>query len=447
MTFRPSRRFVLLGGGLGLGAAMLGIRRIRDVVAATPDESLRFVHVYLNGGWDVTLGPDTRAPGTYAGLDLGTARLAPEFQTPLEVTIGGTPTLWGSAMAGLVPHADKATVFRGVNMNTVAHATGRAYVNSFIPPAGTVVRGSSLATVAAAIGELAPERILPNVTVGFPSYNTAYSRELTAVSLRRASEIQGLLKPLSTPLGADVEAMLATAQDQAASCVSDHYPGPRPAEQLASSRGRLRRLLAENLSAQFDFGAATADMVAIRDRFGFAANAVTADPLNVGVTAALAAQLVRAGVSRSVTVTMAPSLDTHGAEWATLHPTRLKAALDAVGALLTDLRELDPDLERTLVLVSSEFARTPKFNGRGGRDHWFANSMLVFGSALKPGVFGATGADNLGLQQIDLTTGAPSATGTVLLPEHVGATLISAVGGDHAPFRVAPIAALIPGRS
>jgi uncharacterized protein (DUF1501 family) len=188
-------------------------------------------------------------------------------------------------------------------------------------------------------------------------------------------------------------------------------------------------------------------MVAIRDRFGFAANAVTADPLNVGVTAALAAQLVRAGVSRSVTVTMAPSLDTHGAEWATLHPTRLKAALDAVGALLTDLRELDPDLERTLVLVSSEFARTPKFNGRGGRDHWFANSMLVFGSALKPGVFGATGADNLGLQQIDLTTGAPSATGTVLLPEHVGATLISAVGGDHAPFRVAPIAALIPGRS
>lgn len=77
MTFRPSRRFVLLGGGLGLGAAMLGIRRIRDVVAATPDESLRFVHVYLNGGWDVTLGPDTRAPGTYAGLDLGTARLAP----------------------------------------------------------------------------------------------------------------------------------------------------------------------------------------------------------------------------------------------------------------------------------------------------------------------------------------------------------------------------------
>ncbi len=447
MTFLPSRRFVLLGGGLGLGAALLGIRRVRDAVAATPDDQLRFVHVYLNGGWDVTLGPDTRAPGTYAGLDLGTDKLPAAFQTPLPVTVGSTTTLWGAAMAGLVPHADKCTVFRGVNMNTVAHATGRAYVNSFISPAGTVVRGSSIATAAASIGELSSERILPNVTVGFPSYNTLYSRELTAVSLRRASEIQGLLKPVTPPLAADVEALLATAEDQAASCVSDHYPGPRPAEQLASSRSRLRRLLAENLSAQFDFASTSADMVAVRSRFGFGPNAVTADPTNVGLTAALAAQLVRLGVSRSVTVAMAPSLDTHGPEWATQHPARLKAALDALGALLTDLREIDPDLERTVVLVTSEFARTPKLNGRGGRDHWFANSMLVFGSALAPGVFGATGTDNLGLQAIDFATGQPSATGTVLKPEHVGATLIAAVGGDPTPFRVSPIDALIPGRS
>ena len=444
----PSRRFVLLGSGLGLGAAMVGVRHISEALAAGPDDELRFIHVYMNGGWDVLLGPDPRDPsGTYAGLDTGTSRLAPEFQTPLPVTLGGVETLWGPTMAGLVPHADKATVFRGINMNTVAHATGRAYVNSFIPPAGTVVRGSSIATAASAIGDLAVERILPNVTVGFPSYNTAYSRELTAVSLRCASEIQGLLKPISTPLSADVEALLATAQDQARSCVDDRYPGPRPAEQLTSSRARLRRLLAENLSAQFDFGAASADMVAVRDRFGFAANAVTADALNPGLTAALAAQLVRVGVSRSVTVTMAPSLDTHGPEWATTQPQRQKAALDALGALLTDLRETDPDLTRTLVMVSSEFARTPKLNGRGGRDHWFANSFLVFGSALKPGVFGATGADNLGLQKIDLATGAPSDAGLVLLPEHVGATIISALGGDHSPFRVSPINALIPGRS
>jgi Protein of unknown function (DUF1501) len=443
-----SRRFVLLGSGLSVGAAMVGVRQIRRAFAAGPDDELRFVSVYLNGGWDVLLGPDARDPSaTYPGIDLGTDKLAAEFQTPIEVSLGGTSTLWGAAMADLVPHADKATVFRGVNMNTVAHATGRAYVNSFISPAGTVVRGSSIATAASAIGELAPERILPNVAISVPSYNTGYSRELTAVSLRRAPEIAGLLKPITATLPADVEALLATAQDQSTSCVSSHYPGPRPSEQLSSSRARLRRLMAQNLSAQFDFAAATTEMAAIRARFNFATTTPTADSTNPGLAAALTAQLLRIGVSRSVTVEMSPSLDTHGPEWATTHPTRLQAACRAIAALLTDLRETDPDLDRTLVMVTSEFARYPKLNGRGGRDHWFANSMLVFGNALKPGVFGATSRDNLGLQKIDLATGAASDSGTMLLPQHVGATVISALGGDHSPFRVSPINALIPGRS
>jgi hypothetical protein len=71
----------------------------------------------------------------------------------------------------------------------------------------------------------------------------------------------------------------------------------------------------------------------------------------------------------------------------------------------------------------------------------------VFGSALRPGVFGSTGPDNLSLQGVDLATGAPMEGGQVLLPEHLGATIVSALGGDHSPFRVSPINSLIPGRS
>lgn len=439
-----TRRSFLIGCGLGLGATMLaGARQVRSVFAAGSTDELRFVHVYLNGGWDVLLGADTRAPGTYAGLDLGTSRLAAEWREPLSVSIGGATTLVGPTMANLVRHADRLTLFRGVNMNTVAHATGRAYVNSFQAPAGTVVRGSSMATAVAAIGPLAAERILPNVAVGFPSYNTRFSRELTAVSLRRASEIGGLLRPLSSGLGDDVEARLAAAQDATRSCVSDHYIGPRPAEQLTASRSRMRRLFAEDVSSHFDFASASAEMTDLRRRYGLRPDILTADPGNPSLAAALASQLVRVGLSRSVTVALTPSLDTHGAEWATAQPTRQKAALDAVAVLLDELRADDPDLARTVVLVTSEFARTPRINGTGGRDHWFANSMLVFSSALRSTVFGATVVDNLGLQKIDLDTGAPSESGAVLLPEHVGATLLSALGGDASPLRIPPISSLI----
>ena len=186
-------------------------------------------------------------------------------------------------------------------------------------------------------------------------------------------------------------------------------------------------------------------MVAIRDRFGFAANALTADPLNVGMAAALAAQLVRVGVSRAVTVTMAPSLDTHGAEWATQHPVRLKAALDAVGALVTDLREIDPDLERTVVLVSSEFARTPLLNGDNGKDHHPWNSLMVVGKNVRGGVtVGVSDSEQNGVK-VSLATGQADDTGVVLDVTNVVAGVLTLMGANSSEYlpSVAPLTAIV----
>ena len=41
----------------------------------------------------------------------------------------------------------------------------------------------------------------------------------------------------------------------------------------------------------------------------------------------------------------------------------------AIAALISDLDERGL-LDSTLVMVTSEFGRTPKINGNGGRDHW-----------------------------------------------------------------------------
>ena len=431
----------------GVGAAVLfdGKVGIKHVLGSNPEVEQRFVSVYFNGAWDVLLGFDARDPSrTYAGIDLGTNLLAPEFRTPVPVTVGGVPTLWGAPAANLVRHADVATIFRGVNMNTVAHETGRAYTNSFLPPAGVVVRGSSIATLAAGIGPIPDDRILPNVAIGLPSFNAAGNSDLTAVSLRRAPEISGLLRPISPLLPAEVEGLLRTAQAAATSCISPRYPGPRPDEQLAAARERTRMLLDENTFSLFDVGNATDPaMIELRQRYGFPATAVTADQTNPGMTAAITAQLIRSGLAKAVTIAMLPSLDTHGGEWATTQPTRLKANFDALGALLDDLREDDPELSHTTVMVHSEFARTPKLNGQNGRDHHFANSIAVFGACLEGGLFGQSGPDNLGLVKVDLTTGAPSDSGMVMLPEYIGATVIAAMGGDASIFRVNPLASLI----
>jgi len=439
-------RRALFSGAIGAGVLLTGFRAIKTLVSDTLGPEHRFVACYFNGAWDVLLGADARDPaGSYPGIDLGTQFLAPQYQTPINLSVGGSETLWGAPMAALVPHADVATVFRGINMNTVAHPTGRAYVNTYLPPAGVVARGSSLSTVVSSIGDLPHDRIMPNVSIGVPSFNTEYAPEFTAVPLQVAPEILGLLRPGSELLPGDVETLLLAAQDDIESCVSGKYPGPHPIAQLRDARERVRQLLAEDVGQHFDLGADTPDMIALRARYGFTATTPRTNPRDPGVVAAVTAQLLKTGLARSITCQLQQQLDTHGNNWATVQPTRLQDGFEALAALIDDLRQDDPDMAHTTVVAYSEFARTPKLNGQTGRDHWFANSVLVFGGVLRSGVCGASRQDNLGLQNIDPVTGLPDESGMMLKPEHIGATLVKALGGDPSPFRVSPLDAWIAG--
>jgi uncharacterized protein (DUF1501 family) len=74
-------------------------------------------------------------------------------------------------------------------------------------------------------------------------------------------------------------------------------------------------------------------------------------------------------------------------------PPKLPAVDNAVSALHHDL-ESRGMLEDVVVLVASEFGRTPRINPSGGRDHWSrASSALLFGGGIKEGaVVGKTDA-------------------------------------------------------
>lgn len=405
---------------------------------AQPLTERRFVGLNFEGGWDVLLTADARDPSRSYGaeLNLGTNLLPAEYRDPISVRIGGREVLWGAAMRELVRHADVATIFRGVNMNTVAHDTGRAYVNSFVPPAGTSVRGDSLGTRMSS-GVRRDDLVVPSVSFGVPAYNNTFGAELTGLGLSRVTEVRDLLRPTAPMFDDDVSALLAQFQDESGSCVGEAYSGPRLDGQLEDSRARMRELFDRRLDAQFDLEAQRA----LKMRYGYANGTNANDP---AVRAAVASQLLATGLTRTVTLTLQGNLDQHQ-NWATQHPQRLSQAFEAMAVLLDDLRETDPNLENTTLVAFSEFARTPRINGSQGRDHWFANCFLVFGGNLKRGVVGETVEETLGLRAINLDTGRASDSGIVLRPEHIGATLAAATGLDPEPFRVPALDAWIEG--
>ncbi|MEM0969165.1 MAG: DUF1501 domain-containing protein [Verrucomicrobiota bacterium] len=146
----------------------------------------------------------------------------------------------------------------------------------------------------------------------------------------------------------------------------------------------------------------------LRDRYG---------RTNLGQGALAARRLIEAGV-RFVSIGVG-GWDTHGDNFKKLKGARLPELDQTLSTLLDDLHQRGL-LDETLVYCAGEFGRTPKINGKGGRDHWAKSmSVLLAGGGLKAGtVFGST--DREGMAPED----------DPCLPADLSATLLHLLGID-----------------
>lgn len=115
----------------------------------------------------------------------------------------------------------------------------------------------------------------------------------------------------------------------------------------------------------------------------------------------------------------------------------------ALATLLEDLHARGM-LQRTLVVLLTEFGRTPQINREGGRDHWGAAGSLVFAGA------GVRGGQVIG--STDKHAAFPTSAGWT--PGDVAASIYHAIGIDqeatlydrqHRPHAVLPQGRVIPG--
>ena len=129
---------------------------------------------------------------------------------------------------------------------------------------------------------------------------------------------------------------------------------------------------------------------AMRELYGRGYELKQKAPAAVGERLLLARRLVEAGV-RFVSVNYG-SWDSHVDIKGTC--TEHMPALDhAISGLITDLDQCGL-LDSTLVMVTTEFGRTPKVNQSNGRDHWArVYSMLLAGGGITRGnIYGASDA-------------------------------------------------------
>lgn len=185
---------------------------------------------------------------------------------------------------------------------------------------------------------------------------------------------------------------------------------------------------------------------------GFHAPANPDSPDGIGNFLAL---LFKSGVLGSATLSFGSRymFDTHSDHY-NLHP--LGRALTDVAGILEELKKVpfsdqETIYDRTTLVITAEFARTPRLNSDQGKDHNIrTNTAAIIGRNVRSAVYGASGTRiengkpiNHAALPINFETGAPMETGNILTMKDVwagsgrifGADLTADFGTDARPVK------------
>ena len=447
-----SRRAMLLGGISAVGSLSavggLGpLRRLARAAETSVANDRYYIFCYFNGGWDTLLSLDPRDPALFHADNIPNTLIYPGYEL-LEVTDGqlvqaGGMT-FGPAIGGLAQHADKLTVIRGMSMDTLTHEAGRRRFLTGKPPSGLQARGSSTATwLASLLGEAEP---IPNLAVGVESYNADQPSYASGLGV---SSVGDLIRALEAT-GSSITSIERQQIDELLS-QSTHCSGALLSpfiQNTEEARRRAHEMVERNLGSLFDF--MSDEWAELRQLYGItSANQARSSPQ---AQAALAAQAIKGGVSRVVSVQVTGGLDTHYDEWVDVQPEQQMLGFDVVASLITDLATsnykgtTDTWLDHTTIIGFSEFSRTALINDNGGRDHSLTNACFLAGAGIKGGqIIGRSSDVGLMPTTRNLVTGADDPAGEVVRPEHIIQALFHDIGlvDDPADLRVDPLIPLL----
>jgi len=288
----------------------------------------------------------------------------------------------------LADRMDRVTALRTVQHNIInEHAAAVNYLHLGRPPSGTVVYPSIGSIVSHQLGPGA-ERIPPYVLIGRPSLSRGpgfLGPRYGYLYLTDTSEgPAGLSAPpeIHAARARRREDLLATLREESRRGLPEDDPLARYdeviAESLELSKGPFRKVF--ELDREPD---------SLRQAYGS----------EFGQRCLLARRLVESGVRfvevlHNLNFTNGTGWDTHNAGQVNQH--LLIRELDAaVGTLLDDLEQRNR-LDRTLIVIASEFGRPIVFDSGGGRNHQASvfTQVLAGGGLDHRGAFGETDEDS-----------------------------------------------------
>lgn len=404
------RDFLKIASTAGLGVAAASLPFASDASAEQYTGTL-YITINAGGGWDVTsfcdpkgsTGPMDPSPmNHYLATDIGTAgnlKYAPDPD-------GNNKLFFDKYYPDLM-------VLNGVDTSTNSHDVG-----SRVTWSGTLVenKASFAALVAGAYGGSLPMAYITNGGYDVAAGVVAVTRVGNIDAVRRIA-YPNIIDPLydqnQTPFYSDETAQriidVRNARHQA-------YAGKQNLPRIQQSMGMLytARSGQNELKKLTEF---------LPDQL---------EQSNLRRQAQIALAAYRAGICVSANLGIG-GFDTHGNNDQQQF-ARLAEIWDGIDYLVTESKA-QGIWGNIVIIVGSDFGRTPGYNDGNGKDHWSITSMLLMGKGI-PGntVIGKT-TDRHNPLNVDPATLAPIEGGGVRLkPGHVHRALRRLAGIDQNPI-------------
>jgi hypothetical protein len=358
---RLSRRSLLtvgaIGGlGLNLGdfLAMRQARADKKHYEFLEAKAQSVIHIFLPGGM---AHQESFDPKPYAPI---------EYRGECTTVKTNTGEVFSETLPKLAGMADKLCVIRSMTHGEAAHERGTHNMFTGYRPSPALIFPSMGSVVSHEYGprnNLPPYVCIPNVPNEY-AVNGYLSSSFAPFSLGSDPANNGFrVQDLNLPNGVDDARF--TRRRTALEAVNDHFTKKEKSDTVSSQQAR----------EAFNIEAEPAN---IRDEYG---------RNQAGQRLLMARRLVAAGV-RFVTLTYG-GWDMHNNITQGMRGS-LPALDQGLHALITDL-DRNGLLASTLIMVSSEFGRTPKINQTAGRDHWpKVFSVMLAGGGIKGGLIYGT---------------------------------------------------------
>jgi uncharacterized protein (DUF1501 family) len=154
-------------------------------------------------------------------------------------------------------------------------------------------------------------------------------------------------------------------------------PGPAP----ETTAGRELEFLRETAAAAFQYAGE------ILQASENATNSITYPSESLAAQLAIVARLIAGGLTTRVYIVSIKGFDTHASQLA-VHSTLLASVANALNTFQQDLQNLGV-AEKVVGMCFSEFGRRVYENASIGTDHGTAAPLILFGSAINGGIYGA----------------------------------------------------------